>query len=406
MTSNEAWTAVHRNVVVASFLGWMLDAFDFFLVVFVLKHLASDFGTDVKAVTVGITATLALRPVGAFLFGRLADHYGRRPALMASVLLYSAMELATAFASSLTVFIVLRALYGIAMGGEWGVGASLAFESVPIRSRGLVSGLLQAGYPCGYLLAAVVFGQLFDHIGWRGMFVIGAAPALLVAFIFSKVPESETWTAGRREPARRGLLAGLRGHWLLAGYAILLMACFNFFSHGTQDLYPLMLEAQRGFSTGTVANIAIVYNIGAICGGLLFGTLSTRMGRRRSIALAAALSLVALPFWAYSSTPVTLAIAAFAMQFMVQGAWGVVPVHLNELSPQGIRGTFPGVVYQLGNLLASYNATLQAGIAAAHGPAGHADYAFALTLVCGVVAVALVLLSLLGPEKRGVSFAA
>lgn len=406
MRASEAWTAVHRNVVIASFLGWMLDAFDFFLVVFVLGRLASDFRTDVTAVTWGITLTLALRPVGAFLFGRLADHYGRRPALMASVLLYSAMELATAFASSLTVFIALRALYGIAMGGEWGVGASLAFESVPTRSRGLVSGILQAGYPCGYLLAAVVYGLLFEHIGWRGMFVVGAVPALLVVFIFRKVPESQTWTSGRREPARSGLLTALRGHWLLAAYAIVLMACFNFFSHGTQDLYPHMLATQRGFSPATEAKIAVVYNIGAICGGILFGVLSSRMGRRRSIALAAALSLIVLPFWAYSTTPVALAIAAFVMQFMVQGAWGVVPVHLNELSPEGIRGTFPGVVYQLGNLLASYNATLQAHVATAHGPVGHPDYAFALAVVCGVVAVALVLLALLGPERRDVQFAA
>lgn len=406
MTSNEAWTAEHRNVVVASFLGWTLDAFDFFLVVFVLGRLASDFGTDVTAVTWGITLTLALRPVGAFLFGRIADRYGRRPALMASVLLYSAMELATAFAPSLAVFITLRALYGIAMGGEWGVGASLAFESVPVRTRGLISGVLQAGYPCGYLLAAVVFGLLFPHIGWRGMFAVGAAPALLALYIFKKVPESRTWSAGRTATARPGLLAALRGHWPLALYAIVLMACFNFFSHGTQDLYPRLLGAQRGFSTGTTAWIAVVYNIGAICGGLLFGSLSSRLGRRRSIALAAALSLIVLPFWAYSSTPAALASAAFAMQFMVQGAWGVVPVHLNELSPEGIRATFPGVVYQLGNLLASYNATLQSAIADTHGSVARPDYAFALTVVCGVVAVALVLLSLLGPERRDVRFAA
>ena len=404
MRSNENWTAAHRNVVIASFLGWMLDAFDFFLVVFVLRRLASDFGTDVKAVTWGITVTLALRPVGAFLFGRIADRFGRRPALMASVLLYSAMELATAFASSLTTFIVLRALYGVAMGGEWGVGASLAFESVPTRSRGLVSGILQAGYPCGYLLAAVVFGLLFPHIGWRGMFIVGAAPALLVLFIFSKVPESQTWIAGRTQPTKRRLSTALRGHWLLALYAIVLMTCFNFYSHGTQDLYPLMLGAQRGFSTGTISTIAVIYNIGAICGGLLFGSLSSRIGRRRSIALAAALSLAVLPFWSYSSTPVALAIAAFAMQFMVQGAWGVVPVHLNELSPEGIRGTFPGVVYQLGNLLASYNATLQAGIAATHSHGGKPDYAFALTVVCGVVAAALVVLALSGPERRDARF--
>jgi SHS family lactate transporter-like MFS transporter len=404
MTSNETWNAESRNVVVASFLGWMLDAFDFFLVVFVLRHLASDFKTDITAVTLGISLTLAMRPVGAFLFGRFGDRYGRRPALMASILLYSAMELATAFSPSLGVFVLLRALYGVAMGGEWGIGASLAFETVPVRSRGLVSGILQAGYPCGYLLAAVVFGLLFDRIGWRGMFVVGAAPALLVLFIFSKVPESRTWTAGHAQPVKRSLIAGLRGHWMLALYAIVLMACFNFFSHGTQDLYPTLLGVQRGFSAGTISWIAVVYNVGAILGGLLFGTLSGRLGRRRAIALAAALSLLVLPFWAYSTTAVALAIAAFAMQFMVQGAWGVVPVHLNELSPDGMRATFPGVVYQLGNLLASFNATLQASVATHHLSHGRPDYAFALTWVCGVVAVALVLLSLLGPEKHGVEF--
>jgi MFS transporter, SHS family, lactate transporter len=406
MTSSEAWTAESRHVVVASFLGWMLDAFDFFLVVFVIPRLASDFKTDVTAVTVALFVTLAMRPVGAFLFGRFGDRYGRRPALMASILLYSAMELATAFAPSLQVFIVLRALYGIAMGGEWGIGASLAFETVPIRSRGLVSGILQAGYPCGYLVAAVVYGLLFHHIGWRGMFVVGAAPALLVVYIFTKVPESPTWTADRAQPVKRGLIAGLRGHWMLALYAIALMTAFNFFSHGTQDLYPTFLQKQLGFSAGTTSAIAIVYNIGAILGGMFFGLLSNRLGRRRAIALAAALSLIVLPFWAYSSTAVALAIAAFVMQFMVQGAWGVVPVHLNELSPQGMRATFPGVVYQLGNLLAAVNATLQASIAAAHPSAGRPDYAFSLTLVCGVVAVALVVLALLGPERRHAHFTA
>jgi MFS transporter, SHS family, lactate transporter len=404
MASNEDWSPTQRHIVVASFLGWMLDAFDFFLVVFVLKRIAGDFGTDVKSITYAIFLTLAMRPVGAFLFGRAADHYGRRPALMASVLLYSLMEFASAFAPSLRVFLVLRALYGIAMGGEWGVGASLAFESIPVRSRGLVSGLLQAGYPCGYLLASIVFGLLFEHIGWRGMFMVGAAPALLVLYIRSKVPESAAWTASRAAPATRSLWSALSGHWLLALYAIALMTCFNFFSHGTQDLYPTFLETQRGFSTGTKSIIAIVYNIGAICGGITFGTLSSRIGRRKAIAIAAGLSLLVLPFWAYSLTPVALAIAAFVMQFMVQGAWGVVPVHLNELSPEGLRATFPGVVYQLGNLLASYNATLQASIAIGHGSAAHPDYAFAFTVVVGIVAAALVVLVLLGPERRDVRF--
>jgi len=406
MPSSEVWTAESRHVVIASFLGWMLDAFDFFLVVWVLPRLASDFNATITAATLGIGVTLAARPVGALLFGRLGDRYGRRPALMTSILLYSVMELATAFSPSLLAFVILRALYGVAMGGEWGIGASLAFETVPIRSRGLISGILQAGYPCGYLLAAVVYGLLFERIGWRGLFVLGAAPALLVLYIFAKVPESPTWTAGRTQPARRRLIHGLRGHWMLALYAIALMTCFNFFSHGTQDLYPTLLQKQRGFSPGTSSAIAVVYNIGAILGGMLFGALSSRIGRRRAIALAAALSLIVLPFWAYSTTAVALAIAAFAMQFMVQGAWGVVPVHLNELSPDGIRATFPGVVYQLGNLLASFNATLQAWIAATHPSNGHPDYSLALTTVCAVVAVALLLLALVGPERREVRFTA
>ncbi|HXR20655.1 MAG TPA: MFS transporter [Steroidobacteraceae bacterium] len=404
MSAAQTWGAAQRHVVVASYLGWMLDAFDFFLVVFVLKRIADDFGVEVKSVTWAITCTLAMRPVGAFLFGRLADHFGRRPALMASVLLYSIMEFASAFAPSLSVFIVLRALYGIAMGGEWGVGASLAFESVPVRSRGVVSGLLQAGYPSGYLLAAIVFGLLFEHIGWRGMFMVGAAPALLVLYIRSKVPESQSWIAAQQYTKALSLRSGIAGHWLLAAYAVVLMTAFNFFSHGTQDLFPTMLASQRGFSTGTIARIAIVYNIGAICGGLCFGTLSSRIGRRRAIALAALMALPALPFWGFARAPVSIAIAAFVLQFMVQGAWGVVPVHLNELSPQGLRATFPGFVYQLGNLIASLNAPLQSSLADRHGSSAHPDYAFALTLVCAVVALCLVVLALLGPERRDVRF--
>jgi SHS family lactate transporter-like MFS transporter len=404
MSSTEPWTPAQRHVVLASYLGWMLDAFDFFLVVFVFRRIAGDFGTDVKSVTYALFLTLAMRPVGAFLFGRVADRYGRRPALMASVLSYSVMELASAFAPSLTVFVVLRALFGIAMGGEWGVGASLAFESIPVRSRGIVSGLLQAGYPSGYLVAAIVYGTFIDQIGWRGMFMVGAAPALLLLYIRSKVPESEVWRAGKTANAANSIWSGLKGHWPLAAYAILLMTAFNFFSHGTQDLFPHFLEVQRGFSSGTVRNIAVVYNLGAICGGLTVGALSSRIGRRRAIALAAGCALIVLPFWGLATTALNIAIAAFAMQFMVQGAWGVVPVHLNELSPPTLRATFPGFVYQLGNLIASYNAPLQTMIAESRGTASQPDFAFALMLVCSIVAATLLVLALVGPERRDVRF--
>jgi MFS transporter, SHS family, lactate transporter len=403
--NTEAWTPAHRRAVIAAFLGWMLDAFDFFLVVFVLGRIAHDFHTDVKSVTYALFLTLAMRPIGAFLFGRLADRRGRRPALIASVLCYSAVEFASALSPSLTVFLALRALFGIAMGGAWGVGASLALESVPVRSRGWVSGILQCGYPSGNLLAAIVFGLTYAHAGWRGLLMIGALPALLALYVLTTVPESPVWAPSRTAAHAPGLWTSLREHWGLATYAIILMTAMNLFSHGTQDLYPTFLAAQRGLSSAGVSGVAIVFNIGAICGGLFFGTLSSRIGRRWGIVSASLLALPALPFWAYSTSATALAAAAFAMQFMVQGAWGVVPVHLNELSPHALRATFPGVVYQLGNLLASYITPLQVILANARGTEARPDYAFALTLVCGIVIPSIALLAVFGPERRDVGFA-
>lgn len=393
-------TPSQRNAVIASYLGWTLDAFDYFLLVFVLKHVADEFGKDVKSVAFAIMLTLAARPVGALLFGLLADRYGRRPVLMVDIVLYSVLEFASGFAPSLTALLVLRTLFGVAMGGEWGVGASLTMETIPPKTRGIISGLLQAGYPSGYLIASVVFGLLFPLIGWRGMFMVGAAPALLVLFIRSKVEESPAYVARRthRDPA--DFLTVAKRHFGRLVYVVLLMTAFNFFSHGTQDLYPTFLETQRHFSTGTVSGIAIVYNIGAILGGLGFGLYSERIGRRRAIVIAALLALPVIPLWAYSATPVMLAIGAFLMQVAVQGAWGIIPVHLNELSPDEIRGTFPGFTYQLGNLLAAVNAPMQAGIAQAHG----GDYAFALAMVAAVVAVSVAVLAGFGPEQRGIAF--
>ena len=394
------WTSQQKHVVAATFLGWSLDAFDFFLLVFVLKDIAAEFQTDISNVTIAILLTLAMRPVGAFIFGRAADHWGRRPTLMVNILLYSILEFASGFAPSLTSLIVLRALYGIAMGGEWGVGASLTMESIPLHARGFVSGLLQSGYPTGYFLASIVYGALFPIIGWRGMFMVGVLPALLVLYIRRTVPESPSWN--RAAVAETGsTLAILKSHWRLGIYAIILMTAFNFFSHGTQDLYPTFLEVQRKLSPHAVGVIAVIYNIGAICGGILFGTLSERFGRRRCIIISALLSLPVIPLWAFSESPAMLAVGAFLMQFTVQGAWGIVPVHLNELSPDTARGTFPGFVYQLGNLFASVNATLQAGVAAHFG----GNYSIALASVAGLVAIVIAVLTAFGTEAKGVAFA-
>ena len=391
------WSSEQKHVVAASFLGWTLDAFDFFLMVFVLKDIAQEFHSQITNVTVAILLTLAMRPIGAYIFGRAADRWGRRPTLMVDVLFYSAIEFASGFAPSLTALIVLRAIYGIAMGGEWGVGASLTMESIPPQARGFVSGLLQSGYPAGYFLASIVYGVLFQYIGWRGMFMVGVVPALLVFYIRRSVPESPSW---RPTTARSSTLAVLKSNWRLGIYAVVLMTAFNFFSHGTQDLYPTFLQVQHKMSPHEVGLIAVIYNIGAIIGGISFGSLSERFGRRNTIVLAAVLSLFVLPLWAFSSSALWLAVGAFLMQVMVQGAWGVIPVHLNELSPDEARGTFPGFTYQIGNLIASVNATLQAAIAIHYGN----NYAFALALVAGIVAIAIIVLSAFGVEAKGVAF--
>ena len=394
----KGWTVAEKRAVTASFLGWALEAYDFFILVFVLKDVAAEFRVDKEKVAEALMLTLACRPVGALLFGRLADRFGRRPLLMVDVALYSVLGFATAFAPNLTVFLIIRALFGVAMGGEWGLGASLTMESVRREARGPVSGLLQSGYPMGYLLAAVAYATLYNTIGWRGMFMLSLVPAMLVLFIRRHVPESPTWAAAQAAP-KESLWQLLRQHFGMVLYGIALMTAFNFFSHGTQDVYPTFLQVQHKFDPHTTGTIVIIYNIGAIIGGWTFGLWSQSIGRRRAIITACLLSLPVAYLWAYSATAVGLAIGAFLMQICVQGAWGVVPAHLNELAPANARATFPGVIYQLGNLIASSNAILQTHVAASQGE----NFSFALAIVAAAAAVAISVLAFAGPEARNTS---
>ncbi|HJU08010.1 MAG TPA: MFS transporter [Rhodanobacteraceae bacterium] len=388
-----------RHTVAASFLGWTLDAFDYFLLVMVMPAVAQDFHVEIKEVAFALFLTLAFRPLGALIFGRLADRYGRRRILMIDVTLYSMLGLACAFAPSLLGLLILRSLFGIAMGGEWGIGASLAMESIPPKSRGIVSGILQSGYPCGYLLCAIAYGLLFNTIGWRGMFVLGMLPALLVLYIRRSVPESPVFE--QRRGARRSVRETMRGHWGLFAYLIVLMALFNMFSHGSQDVYPTFLKVQKHFDTHITSLLTVILNLGALAGGLVFGAWSERIGRRRAMVISALLALPAIPLWSYGgSLLLLLAIGAFWIQIAVQGAWGVVPGYLNELSPDDVRGTLPGFAYQLGNLIAAATAFILAWIAQTRG----GDYAFAQSVWIGCVAIVLALLAWFGPEARGVRF--
>jgi SHS family lactate transporter-like MFS transporter len=392
-------SAVQRNTFIACFLGWSLDAFDFFILIFCVSALATQFHAKVSEVSEGIFWTLAMRPVGAFLFGMMADRFGRRPTLMVDIIAYSVFELASAFAPTLKVFLVTRALFGIAMGGEWGVGAALAFESLPTEGRGFFSGLLQEGYVVGYLMAAVVYGTLFPFIGWRGMFVLGALPAFLVIYIRTKVDESPAWLQGRVNRNTESKLGrDISSHIGIFVFLVILMFAFNSFSHGTQDLYPTFLQKNLQLTPKTVSLIAIVYNVGALLGGILFGTLSERIGRRKAILIAAMLAIPVIPLWAYSRTVPLLALGGFLMQFMVQGAWGVIPAHLNELSPAAVRGTLPGFAYQLGNFLASRNAVIQAKVTEVR-YAGNYSPVLAWTVLIVASLVAIVTMS--GKERRG-----
>jgi SHS family lactate transporter-like MFS transporter len=385
------------RAIAAGFLGWTLDAFDFFVLVFVLSATGKAFGRSVPAMALTITGSLAMRPVGALIFGLLADRYGRKLVLIANIIFFSCAEIASGFAPTYSAFFIMRLVYGVGMGGNWGVGASLAMESAPPRWRGMISGLLQEGYAFGYLLAAIAYYTVFPRWGWRPMFFIGAAPALFTLLICLKAKESEAWRTSRtKDWATYGgaILKNLR----LFLYLIVLMATMNFISHGTQDLYPTFLQRQRHFSVNSTALISAISMIGAIIGGLTFGFFSDRAGRRRSMILAVLLAAAMIPLWVLAPNKQLIIVGAFLMQFMVQGAWGVIPAHINELSPPQARGFLPGFAYQVGVLIASSITYIEASLAEHFSYAGAMGTLAACVLLLGAVVIWA------GSEAKGISF--
>ena len=387
----------HGAAVFASFLGWTLDAFDFFLVSFALSAIAKDFGQPVKAIALSITVTMMFRPVGAFVFGLMADRYGRRIPLMIDLVFYAVVEVATGFAHSYLTFMVLRALFGIGMGGEWGVGASLAMEKTPKHRRGIFSGLLQEGYAFGNLLAAVCFFFVFRRWGWRPMFFIGGLPALLALYVRTNVKESEVWERNRHRNWRE-YFRGVGSHWQLFLYLVVLMSIMGFVSHGTQDMYPTFLERDWKFTPERRAIVTMIGNVGAIIGGILFGYFSDRIGRRKSIVLALVLAIVSIPLWVYAPSIPLLMIGAFVMQFMVQGAWGVIPAHINELPPSSVRGFLPGFAYQCGAMIAGTVVYIEAVFAE------RMTYANAMAVTAVTVFTLGAIVAWLGRERHAVEF--
>jgi SHS family lactate transporter-like MFS transporter len=387
----------HRSALLAGYLGWTLDAFDFFLVVMCLTAIGREFHKSDKEMALATVATLAFRPVGAFLFGLLADRYGRRLPLMLDLIFYSVVEVASGLAPNYTTFMVLRALFGVGMGGEWGVGASLAMEKVPARLRGLLSGFLQQGYATGYLLAALCYFFLYERVGWRPLFFIGGLPALLALFVRVRVKESEVWKKTRHETWGH-LGRAIVSHWKLFLYIALLMMAMNFAAHGTQDMYPTFLERQWHFGVSGRSGVTACSMVGAILGGTLFGGLSDRFGRRRSMVIALVLATLVVPLWAFAPSVPLLVVGAFLMQFLVQGAWGVIPAHLSELSPDSVRGFLPGFGYQCGVLLASSVSYIEAVFA------HRTSYAIAMAGTAVTVFLLAAAITAMGPERRAARF--
>ena len=388
--------ADQRNALLAGFLGWTLDAFDFFLLAFVLVPIGQEFHVTTAAVAAAFGASLVTRWLGALVFGLLADHFGRRLPLILNILYYSLIEVLSGLAPSYRVFVVLRLLYGIGMGGEWGVGASLVMESVPARWRGIFSGLLQEGYALGFLLAAVAYALIYPHWGWRALFFVGGLPALLTLFVRAKVKEPKAWHESRTDWRNYG--RNIVRSWKTFLHLVLLMTMMNLISHGTQDLYPTFLQKQRQFSATLTSLVTAISMVGAILGGLTVGYFSDRHGRRRAMVVAVLLALLVTPLWILGPNLPLIVLGAFLMQFMVQGAWGVIPAHINELSPGALRGFFPGFAYQLGVLAASSISYVEARLAERFNYAESMGILAAVVLVVGAAVIAA------GPEAKGVAF--
>ncbi|MGB6200687.1 MAG: MFS transporter [Candidatus Acidiferrales bacterium] len=392
-------TSGRSHAIAAGLLGFTFDAFDFFVVVFLVGTLSTAFHVDKSAIVWAMTLTLAMRPVGAFLFGLLSDRYGRRIPLMVNVIYFSVIEVLCGFSPNYTFFLVMRALFGIGMGGEWGIGASLTMEAAPVRWRGWLSGALQGGYPLGYLLAAVAARFVLPVWGWRSMFFIGAIPALLALYIRARVPESEAWQQ-HRAPSMLAVLRSVARDWKNFAYLVAFMAFMPFLSHGTQDLYPDFLRTVHHVAAATISNIAILYNVCAILGGIAAGQFSQWVGRRKSMVTALVVALISIPIWAFGGNLRLLVIGACLMQVGAQGTWGVIPVHLNELSPDHARGLVPGFAYQIGILIAAPTNSIEYALRDRFG------YQWALAGFEFVTIIVLIVLVSLGTERHGRSFSA
>ncbi|MCJ1309549.1 hypothetical protein MMC25_003209 [Agyrium rufum] len=401
------------------FVGWTWDAFDFFTVSLTVSDLAKTFDKSASDITWGITLVLMFRSVGAITFGIAADRYGRKWPFVFNNVLFIILELATGFCQNYKQFLAVRAIYGIAMGGLYGNAAATALEDCPSEARGLLSGMLQQGYAFGYLLATVFARGLVNTTshGWRPLYWFGAAPPVLIIAFRLCLPETQAFIERSQVRKESGQLTktfvnegkvALKKHWLLLTYLVLLMAGFNFMSHGSQDLYPTMLQNQYSFSANAVTVTQVVANLGAMTGGTVVGFLSQTLGRRFSIIYISIIGGALLYPYTFVGSKSVIA-AAYFEQFCVQGAWGVIPIHLMELSPASFRTFVVGTSYQLGNLVSSASSTIESTIGERFplppkGETKRYQYGLVICIFMGCVYAYVILLTFLGPENLGRKF--
>ncbi len=416
-------TARNWNFFAVAFAGWTWDAFDFFAVSLNVAEIAKSLDVSKKDITWGITLVLMLRSVGAVIFGVAGDRYGRKYPFIINLLLLVVLQIATGFVKTYKQFLGVRAIFGIAMGGMFGNAAATAFDDCPPEARGVISGILQEGYAFGYLLVVIFNRALTDTTpkGWRSIFWFSSGPALVFAIWRLFMDETDAFKAQQQirklknndqmnNTAKQFLSDGakaLKVYWLYIVYLIIMMAGFNFMSHGSQDLFPTMLTTELGFGRDRSTVTNSVANIGAIVGGIIFGHLSSFIGRRLAIIICCIGGGAMIYPWAFVRSDAINA-GVFFLQFFVQGAWGIVPIHISELSPHQFRAFITGTTYQLGNLASSASSTIQATIGErfplrdANGEKreGVYNYSLVMAIFMGCVFGFVLIVVLFGPEER------
>jgi putative sialic acid transporter len=399
------------------FFAWTADAFDFHALSIQTTKLAKWYHTTNTEITTAITLTLLLRSVGAAVFGLLGDRFGRKWPMVANMIILGVLQIATIYSATFQQFLAVRSLFGLFMGGVYGNAVAMALENCPTEARGLMSGIMQQGYSFGYVLAACAnLGVGNATETWKTVFWVAAGLSIAAGLLRCCFPESKQFIEHKKTGQQvtasdfwKETKSMLAQEWRMVIYCIILMTWFNYYSHTSQDSYTTFMTDQKELAGLGPTRASIWMKTGACVGGTIIGYLSQWIGRRRAIVGAAFISACLIPAWILPTSETSLSVSGFAIQFFVQGAWGVIPIHLNELSPPAYRSSFPGITYQIGNMISSPSAQIVNAIAESNFVANGSGelvsaYGPTMGIATAIIAVGIMVTAGLGPERRGRSF--